>query len=474
MGQINNECLLDFFHTRIENLTGTSAKEYKKAFAYLNSFLSGSDDSLVNPTEKLIEDWCIVLFCSGMTQSTIIQYMGVISALYSAAVSEGFVEQTDVFRTVKTKIKKDDFLKSVRLISDDQYTRMHNLAIASPKLPENTSMYVDIFVLLILTGCKSLVDVAMFKKNDITTQTPQIATILERHCGSRRQFVFDLGQSKKTQAQLERHLYSKITPILQSRGIKIIESAEETARGFWAFAAMKCGISPSDIFNVLGKLPAAMPNIKSGNPCGKIVKDKNSIINSVIEAFLHNPFNWYAMKLRQRVKIEDIKKRMQIIDTDLQPTELFYPGVEISKRINKKNLIISRPIIPDVIFFKSRMTDVYPLFLKLGDLAWCYRGAGGRGYSVISRAEMEQFQRAIGKFTSDYEIGPIGSIKPRPGDTVKVVGGLFSGTKGELVKIMEHPEEGIIYRLKIIDDRGIEWRVGVDSRLAMRTAAKES
>jgi hypothetical protein len=474
MGPIDNECILDFFRSRIERLTGTSAKEYAKAFAYLDSFLSGSDDSFVSPTEKLIEDWSIVLLSSGMTQSTIIQYIGVVSALYSAAAAEGLVRPTDVFKTVKAKIKKDDFLTSVRLLSEEQYMKMHNLAIASPKLPENVAMYVDIFVLSILTGCKPPIDVAMYKKSDVTAQPPQIATILERHCGPRRQFVFNLGQSTKTPVQLEQHLYGKITSVLLSNGINIINSVEETARGFWAFAAMKCGISPSDIFNVLGKLPAAMPDRSMRASSARISGDRNSIINAVSETFLYNPFNWYAMKLRPRVKISDVEKRMHEVDVDLHPAELFYPWLAISRKIKNKKQTVRQPIIPDIIFFKSRMTDVRPLFLKLGDLAWCYRKSAGGEYSVISRAEMEQFQRTIGKFTSDYEVGPIGSITPRPGDTIKIIGGLFSGTKGELVKIMEHPEKGTIYRLRIIDDRGIEWRIGVDSRLAVSTAAGQS
>lgn len=107
------------------------------------------------------------------------------------------------------------------------------------------------------------------------------------------------------------------------------------------------------------------------------------------------------------------------------------------------------------------------MFLKIGDLAWCYKDHSGAGsYAVIPRQVMERFQMAIGQFTSDYEVGPIGSITPRPGETIKILGGIFAGNEGELLKVESLNEKGVIYRLRILDDRGVEWKISVDPRQA--------
>ncbi len=102
------------------------------------------------------------------------------------------------------------------------------------------------------------------------------------------------------------------------------------------------------------------------------------------------------------------------------------------------------------------------MFHKIGDLAWCYRN--GDTYASIPQAAMETFQKAIGKFTPDYEIGPVGSIALRPGDRIVVVGGAFTGKEGEIIG-QSLNENGVIYRIMLWgDNNNIEWRAN-DSRL---------
>lgn len=466
ISKINNGQLLDFFRCRIENLTDNSIKEYSKALAFLDGFIPDETFSLVSPSATLIREWCVYLFNAGMTKKTVTHYIDIISGLYSSAITEGLVEATDVFRKVKTDIKNIETFKSGEQIKEEEYSRLRTLACSSANLPKDAAMFIDIFVLSIITGCRPFLEIATIKKADIAGRQPLEASILERYCNNNRKYVFPLSQSERTERQLGRDIESGISSALQSRGIKLFGSLIDTARCYWAYAAIKCGLTPSAIYSVLGTYPKAFPEI--GIKCQSVPAsaDTDTILRTIAEAFLFNPLNWYAMRLRPKVRINEVEKRFAATEYEIRRPELFYPSREIAKRIGKKTLLEEVPVISDIVFFKSRVTDIYPMFLKIGDLAWCYRsGKGGGTYAAIPKGSMEQFQRAIGQFTPDYEVGPIGSIKPQPGDVIRVIDGTFAGNEGELLKIMEAGKHGIIYRLKIIDDQGVEWKVRVDARL---------
>lgn len=464
--QINNGEILDFFRRRIASFSGNSAKEYSKAFAFLSNFIPDNSNTLVSPSIAVIETWCMYLFNSGMTKKTVVHYNDIISGLYRAAVAEGLVGATDVFKTVKAKIENSEAIKPARLLSEGDYDRLHNLAHVSRRLPKDVAVYIDIFIISILTGCRTVMEIAMMKKDNLATLPPQAAEIMERYCESNRKYVFPLSQSERTVRQLERELTASITDALSARGIRMFGSLIDTARSYWSFAAIKSGLTVSGVYSILGAYPKVFPVISASALSEPNVADKESAIKTVADTFLFNPHNWYAMRLRPRVTVEHIEKRFEILRDDVARPEIFYPSREIAKRIGKKTLFKKEPVIPDIVFFKSRVTDVYPMFLKIGDLAWCYRSGNGVGaYAAIPRGAMERFQRAIGHFTADYEVGPIGSITLRPGDTVRIIDGTFAGNEGELLKIMEAEEAGVIYRLRLIDDRGVEWRVRVDSRL---------
>lgn len=464
--EISNSDILDFFRCRIDSLTENSVKDYTRALAFLAGFIPCDATTFVGPSVELVEEWCIYLMNTGMTKKTVSHYIDIISGLYSAAANEGLVEHTDVFRTVKSNIRTAESTKTQQRISEDEYSRLRHLACVRTNQPKEAAIFIDIFFLAILTGCKPIMEIAMMKKDEISYQSPQISAILERYCNSNRKYIFPLSQSEKTPRQLERDLTNGITASLISKGIKIFETLTDTIQSYWAYAAMKCGLPPSAIYSILGSYPKVFPGIGIKNNPIQGIEDKESIIQTIAETFLFNPAKWYAMRLRPRVSINDIEKRLEMVGSEIIQPEFFYPSREIARRIGKKTLLKEVPVISDIIFFKSRITDIYPLFTKIGDLAWCYRSGNGTGaYAAIPKDSMEQFQRAVGSFTDDYEIGPIGSIKPQPGDVIRIIDGAFAGNKGELLKIMDAKETGVIYRLRLIDNQGVEWKIRVDSRL---------
>lgn len=404
-------------------------------------------------------------FFLGYKTKTVLHCVDVYSALHKAAVGEGLAASSGLFKLVKAKVRNGDLEKGLGSFSEETYSRLAKLLMLSDKLSREVGMYVDVFAVSVMTGGRRLSEVAALKKGDIEVQPAAVATILERNCASNRQYVFALSQNTRTPLQMERHLEERIGEIFESRGIRTVGSVWETARCFWGFTAMKRGIAPADMYVVLGGIPRALPPIGDGKLRGRTTGGRDMIVANVGEALLDNPVNWYAMRLRQAAKFDEVKRRIEGVEEEIRPLELFYPAHEILKRVKGNKRVVTQPVIPGVVFFKSKAGSVAALFAGIGDVAWCYRsGDGDKPYAVISRHEMRSFQRAVGQFTSDFEVGPIGSIAPREGDTVKVVGGLFEGKQGELLKIMNEPEEGVIYRLKIIDEQGVEWRVRVDYR----------
>lgn len=464
---VDNGQVLDFFNNRLLEKSELSARNYSKVLLYLDKFASIDGRSLAHPTTEMLEDWCQFLYRFGFQTKTVMHYLDIYSALHRAAVERQLAEPTKHFKTVKAKVKNGDFEKLVDTFSTESYDRLHRLLANSNKLPREKAMYLDLFVISLLSGCKPVTEIAMLKKSDIDSQSSPVATILEKNCATNRQYIFPLSQHTLTPLQLHKHLEQEISSILASHGIKVSTSVRELARSYWTYEAIKRGLSITDAYAALGKLPVAMPDIARNASATKTSGSKDVIIANIGEAVLENPVNWYAMKLRHVSKFDELKRRIKELDPALRPAEIFYPAQEISKRVRGNKKIVTRAIIPGVVFFKSLKGSVQPLFAHIGDLAWCYKAVeDDKQYAVISRNEMMSFQRAVGQFTSDFEVGPIGSIEPREGDIIRVVGGIFDGQEGELIKVINKPETGVIYRLKIIDGQGVEWRVALDPRHA--------
>lgn len=442
-----------------------SAADYGKTLALLGDFAVVDGWSLANPTSAMLEEWCSYLYHLGFKTTTVVHCLDVFSALHKAAANEGLAEASGLFRLIKAKVRNGDMQKSLGGFSPETFARIHKLLGLGDRLAREIGMYLDVFAVSVLTGCRPFAEVATLKKGDVALQSSAVATILERNAASNRQYVFALSQNSRTSLQIEKHLEERIAEIFESRGIRPVGSVWETARCYWAYSAVKRGFSLVDVHKVLGTIPMALPAVEAARTSPRFTGDRDMIVASVGEAVLDNPVNWYAMRLRQAAKFEEVQRRIEALDGEVQPMELFYPAHEIMKRTKGASKMVMQPVIPGVVFFKSKLNNVAPLFAGIGDLAWCYRNGGiDKPYAVISRNEMISFQRAVGQFTSDFEVGPIGSLALREGDTVKVVGGLFDGKQGELLKIMGEPEVGVIYRLKIIDEQGVEWRVRVDSR----------
>lgn len=449
------------------SLTGDkTAQNYSKAVSSLARFVESEHTQIFS--ERLLSNWISYLLQQGITPKVALYYLKVISSLYNKGVKAGYWEASGIFKSLKSKLSlytpDEDFL-SKRL---DQFHRVRKIAQGGCNLTDREILAQDIFLTCILTGGKSPESVALLRKEQIGDFIPEVAEILERNISPKRKYIFNLGQSLLTGNQLSAKVNGMFDDVFLSRGINKYSSVDETIINLWANIALANGFSAEEIIACLGERPTADPIFTLGEMTSINDADKHVIISKVAKAIMVNPQQWFVMRLRPNVRYKQLEDRLSVLNNEFTNIQLFYPCEEIKKRVRRKLVSKQKPMIPDIVFFKAKENEVNPLFHRIGDIAWCYADNSRPNfkYAVVPRKAMERFQRAIGKFTPDYEVGPIGSITPREGDRIEIIGGLFSGNEGVIDKVETKSDSGnVIYRVTFPDQQGIEWRVSVDSRL---------
>lgn len=460
-----------FFRIEAESRSESSALSYRKALDSLQMFFNSNASQEEFPSEKTVSDWFVNMYLRGLTVKTILLYFDLVSGLYSSAVKAGMAKPTDVFKDFKAKLKNARADEWRQAVDETLFMRFANLTRTADRHTGNTSIAVDLMLGSIQKGVASFGSVAQTRTADAHVGNETWQGIVKRHSDPRRKYVFPLNQSVRTPNQLGRDASEIVGAALDSRGIRIIGTPFETLASYWTFAALRCGASGSEILSVLGHAPKGWPVLSVCQPDNLSDAQKRKLIETVAALFTVNPRRWYAMKLRPRADFEALTHKLDMEKDHVAVPEIFYPCDEIKKRIGgkkgAKKITVQKPVLPDIVFFKTKVTDIFPLFSKIGDLAWCYTTGGRPGsgtYAVINKKEFENFQRVIAHFTSDYEVGSVGSIKLNEGDRIVVMGGDFAGREGEIIAD-KCSEPGVVYRVRLFDQKyDIEWRVR-DARL---------
>lgn len=460
--QYNTCHLLEIFRAKADAMSGAAANNYKKAIACLRSFVMDQPQSSDIATTTFLENWFIFMFFRGLSAKTSLHYFDIIAGLYNSVETEDN-DNAAVFREAKARIKQLASDKWLSLIEEDCFKRLVNITRTADRQSGETALYTDILLFSLLNHGMKITDIANIKCDELHSYTPESRMIVQRHISPKRKYVFPLDQTKLTPRQLERSLNSKMLELFESRNIKHIGNIQESINSYWAYAALRCGYLAGNVIGMLDRRPIGLPILSFCSEKSILTPEqRQSLTTAVADIFVANPQKWYAMRLRPGVKFESLTERLNNCSQKVSTPEFFYPCQEIAKRINRKLIFKEKPILPDIVFFRSRVTDIQPLFHQIGDLAWCY--TSGDTYASIPQESMIAFQKAIGKFTPDYEVGPVGSIQLRPGDRIVVVGGSFSGKEGEILEKSLN-ESGTIYRITLWGDQNnIEWRVN-DSRL---------
>ena len=467
----NSDSLADFFASAISDCGHNYAPVYRKAVDSLFNYLERSDISFGDNPAAAVGDWLISLKISGMTYKSAVSYFDAISGLYSKAAKCDIVSDGDALKPIKERLKENDGAIWHDGLTDADVQRLKSLT-KSVSAGENQA--VDLIKFSLLNRCMPIQSVAMLKRDsNIGSIDPEARAIVERNQSSTRKYIFDLKQSRCTPRQLALELRRMIIALFDSRNIPFFDHVDSTLRSYWAYVALNCGIPSRYVRSAVGIVPPGL-EIMQLSAAEDIPGDAyEEAFASVARAFVDNPRRWYVMRLRPRVRYSDLTRRL---DNCTDAPELFYPCDEIMRRVGRRRIVENRPVIPDIVFFRSRSTAISRLFAAIGDLAWCYTvsGRSGDSYAAISDSAFRLFQQTIGQFTPDYDVAPIGAIPLRENDRVVIVGGPYQGCEGRLLKTPQPAAGGTtVYRLQLYNDLGIEWTVCADSRQLRKAEAKE-
>lgn len=456
METADNKCvtlrsLMNFFSSKIADYSERTHKIYRSSINSLRDFFP-SDTSISDVLcMGSLSQWVVNLLSKGLKVSTLMLYINNISGLLKYAEQEGLVAKTDAFKQLRKQI---DGRNIEPLMQIAQAQRVLRLAMR----PAN--LFADMLLVSLSNGAMPILSVAKIKNADVAQLDENSREFAVRNQKSGYSYVFPLDQGNLTRLQLQRKVESGVAEVLKSLDIPIVGNVDDTVKTLWAHLAMMVGGAPSEIVGRLGGVPRGLPALAL---CAPHEYCESSLDADVAHLLLNNPLQWYAMKLRRGVEIDEIKARKA------QIAEIFYPCEEIIRRVGKKMKQETRPVLPDVAFFRSRQSEILPIFAKIGDLAWGYKyfDNGQSRYAVIPQSEMDSFQRAIGQFTADYDVAPIGGLSPQEGDKIQVVGGIFAGKEFEFEGANEC-DTATIYRLRILGDNGIEWRIKSDARMTTK------
>lgn len=254
---------------------------------------------------------------------------------------------------------------------------------------------------------------------------------------------------------------------IKSKDFKEILVADPQLKYKFTCLALKAGIRADILRKIIGETPDNLSYLNLVDPKEDITDMQEETLKNIVEFIEGERLQWFAMRLRPKVKYEQILSRFSQLTGIVKMPELFYPCEEIVKKVGGKVMWKDQPVIRDIIFFRDRKSEIYSLFTNLYDLAWCYRtpGVGYGNYASIPDKAMEEFRKSIGFLSGDYEVAPCGEMEFKPGDEVIIVNGKYVEEHGHILKKPSFDENGNkIYRVSLLHGHG-HWDIGIDARL---------
>lgn len=477
--QHSNSELLRFFQSGLSALSSESALKYRRTISELECFLSAHRLELADLDPAMTADFAAWLLRQGLSAATVARHLNILSALVSRAAERGMLEPLDAPRELVRRLA-DDRRPLPPLMREDVFDRCLAILRESLKPGDGRRVATDMLLCSLLLGARPIADLAKMRKDEaLQTVDEPLRTVLDYNLAPKRRFVFDLRQSYLTPAQIYKEVAKSLTELFRPvTGLTAVDP-DTLSASLWAACAIRCGATASEALSLLGRpAPYALPSfIKDiiGGPAAAGPSSSESKASEAaapvaewqraVAALLAQGMpRWFAMHIRKGVDFADLRR--DIAEAVHPAPELYYPCETIRRRLGRRTVVEDHPFIASTAFFRTRQELIMPMFHAIGDKAWCYRlsNSPGSPYAVIPQADMKRFQAAVGIFTPDIELHPIGELTPRPGEKVIVVSAGYSGREGEVEEVMDSGSGSILYRVRLTTDQGYEWRVDLDPR----------
>ncbi len=474
---INRE-YLDLFQSRLSGLGAESMLRYRRTISELDLFLTGHGLLLADLSPVMMADWAADLLRRGLSKKTVARHLNILSGMMKAAAQKGLAEPTDIPRTLSKKVDADA-TPLPPLMKEQAFEACLTILRNALRPMGPHDLGADMLLVSLLNGVMPLEKVAMLKKADMAGFSEASRSILERNAEPRRLFVFDLQQSYRTPAQIRAALAEGLgktfRECLATAPVSSAPDPDALARSLWTACAIRGGATASEAMAYAGGdapyiLPEFCLQAQDSAPEAARAQDADfearsgQWMKTVGSMLTHESPKWYAMHLRGGVKFDELRK--DIFEFVKPVPELFYPCETIRRQIGGKMVMEDHPFISRTAFFRIHPDRVASMFHAIGDKAWCYRlsGSPGAPYAIISQADMRRFQAAVGVYTPDIEIHPLGKLVPKPGESVVVIMAGYQGREAKVEDIINTDCGSVIIRVKLSTDQGYEWRLDVDPR----------
>lgn len=472
----------DYFRVKIDETPNkATARSLSQAFTAFTAWYPAGSLEFTSFSEDNLRQWTAWLLSEGYTLKTAAYYLKNLSALYGRAVADGIAAPATAFADVRTRLKSLPEAMSDTPADADTFSRLQTFVRQATSAAAQPALATDIVLYAILAGGLDFDAIAATLKDSYTGDNPAMLDIVARNSRPRNKYLFALGQSVNTPRQLKTRVRDLFRQALSAHALPLANPADDTALRLWCAAATACGISPAAAIACAGRRPRLSPAYALIDPATLTADEASSIRGTVAQALTDNPPQWHAMQFRPRVTLDDIRNRLSALHCAGLLGDIYYPCEEIASRIGRRLVRRRQPVIPGLLFFRTRTTDIAPLMRRIGDLAWCYRAGTGTDspYAVIPDVQMHIYQVTIGIIRPDTRICPAGTIQLRPGDRVEIIGGPFAGLHANIQSIHTpatgapttraegaNPAEGAtICRLLLPGTNGIEWRIDTPTLL---------
>ena len=429
--------------------------------------MAGHRLSHLDLSDTIIEDWTADLMRRGLAKSTVVRHLNILNSLLKPASERHLTAPTDAPRRLARLLAGQTGPQPALMTDAGLDSVLTTLRKALKETARHDTVTVtDMLLISLLNGALSMREIALLRKADLERFDDTSRRILERNIAPTRSYIFDLRQSYRTPAQV----YTYIGETLGAQFPQAVPSTPDPnmlAASVWAACAMRSGATASQ---ALRHLPASAPySIPSfctpapGEP-DTAAEHKAHWDSAVTTLLTRDIPQWYAMHIRRGVRYEDLRKE---IAENVRPVpELFYPCETIRRKIGNATIFEDRPFISQTAFFRSDPENILPMFRIIGDKAWCYRlsNTPDSPYAAISRRDMQRFQSAVGVFSPDTDLRPLGQLTPRPGESVIIVMAGYGNREGKVEEIINRNSPTAIIRVRLSTDSGYEWRVDLDPR----------
>lgn len=437
----------DFVAIRLDSAHERTT-EYKAMASYINSVKDGGD----SPMEDMLSAWISDMIDKGLTPSSRKRYVEKLSTIYKEYLAEaGSMNgvESDPFLVVKDLRnfeihRPGKALQEISLKLSRIFDRMMSDAKSRPELA--------LFLYLLFNGSSDIESAISLKAEDYSPEFPQLDEIIrldEFH--HRRRYVFDLNQCRKRMPQLKSEVLGALEFYFAGWGINFPNGFSEKAiLSLWTARGRKIGLNLSELKGMLNVIPAEYEYLKYIRSAESTPERAKEIRRRIAESFSPSRRRWYAIRLRRNVAFDTFQPYIKAGFAEyFDEHTLFYPQKEITKRIAKRMVAESIPVIPDVVFFNVLPRHVYKIekLLRAENMGWIFKMANRPDgeYSVIDQQSMLNFQRVIGTFTSDMKISLTNKPPIGIGREVRITGGIMAGYIGKIYDIKDGSDVRNIY-----------------------------